>query len=187
MLFGNGAQAGTSGADTRGPGREVRSSIQRLHLSERNEGPMSTPAEHAKRDLVLDAIAHKETWRIPHRIECQPALGRALAERYGVEDVRTVLGNAVEWITDASVDYLSDPNMLCGGEYTDPWGVGWHGVGESRGQVKSPPLREPTIQGYHFPEQFPARTLERMKRQIGDSQGLYHLSRRQFQTSGHDS
>ena len=138
---------------------------------------MPSPSEHAKRDLVLDTLAHRETWRIPHTIQCQPAVGRALAEHYGVEDIRTALGNAVEWIADPAADYSIGPDLLHDGEYTDAWGVVWHGVGETRGQVKSPPLREPTLQGYHFPQQFPTRTLERMKAQAESGQGLYRVAK----------
>jgi len=110
-------------------------------------------------------------------ILCQPAVGRALAEYYSVNDVKTVLGNAIEWITDPSADYLVNSSLLQNGEYTDAWGIGWHGVGETRGQVKSPPLREPTLQGYHFPEQFPPETLERMKAQAERSRGLYRVAK----------
>ncbi len=138
---------------------------------------MSLPPESTKRDLVLDAIAHRETWRIPHMIVCQPTIRRALAEYYRVDDVKTVLDNAVEWITDASFEHLSDSNVLQNGEYTDAWGVDWHGVGETRGQVKSAPLREPTLQGYRFPQQCPPRTLARMKDEAERSPGLFRVAK----------
>ncbi len=50
--------------------------------------------------MVDDALAHRETGRIPHMILCDPTIGRALADRRGVADVETILSNAVAWIGD---------------------------------------------------------------------------------------
>ena len=47
---------------------------------------MSTEAEPLKRSLVLDAIDHKETWRIPHMIQFHGNIGKVLAAHYGVNE-----------------------------------------------------------------------------------------------------
>ena len=138
---------------------------------------MPSSPGHTKRDLVLDAIGHRETWHIPHMIQCQPSIARILAEHYGVDDVDKALGNAIKWIPDQTADYLTDTGQLKNGEYTDAWDVGWHGVGETRGQVSYAPLREPTLRGYRFPERYPPGTLLRMKEQAEGSRGLYRVAK----------
>jgi len=139
---------------------------------------MSTTDQPAKRELVLDAIAHKETWRIPHSIMYQPTAGRALAEFYGVDDIETILGNSVEWIGDRlSGERLKELGLLRNAEYTDIWGVHWIGVGETRGQVGTPPIREPSLAGYHFPVRLEPAVLDQMKTQAAAGADLYRVAK----------
>jgi uroporphyrinogen decarboxylase len=131
-----------------------------------------------RREMVFDAVAHRETWRIPHSIMYQPAAGRALAEFYGVDDVETVLGNAIEWIGDRlSGSKLEELGLLRDGEYTDVWGVRWFGVGETRGQVATPPIRKPSLREYHFPSSVDADVLAQMRAQVAGSQRLYRVAK----------
>ena len=131
-----------------------------------------------RRELVFDAIAHKETWRIPHSIMYQPSAGRALARHYGVADVETVLGNAIEWIGDRlSGSRLEELGRLRDGEYVDAWGVHWYGVGETRGQVVKPPIRQPSRSGYRFPETLDPDVLSQMKAQVTGSPHLYRVAK----------
>jgi uroporphyrinogen decarboxylase len=138
------------------------------------------PAERTimKRELVLDAIAHKETWCIPHMIGYQPSVGRALADYYGVEDIDPILGDAVEWIGDRlPASRLEALGLLRDGEYTDDWDVRWFGVGETRGQVKRPPLGKPSLQGYQFPEALSPAIMEQMKGQCVASPNRYRVAK----------
>ena len=139
---------------------------------------MSDSDQSWKRQIVLDAIAHRETWHIPHSILYQPSAGRTLAQFYGVDDVETVLGNAVEWIGDRlPVARLEELGLLRDGEYIDDWGIHWFGVGETRGQVKSPPLKEPTLKGYQFPAHIGPEALAQMKAHAGRSAHLYRVAK----------
>ena len=139
---------------------------------------MSTTAELVKRKLVLDAIAHKETWRIPHLILYQPDIGKALATYYSVEDLEVILGDAVEWIGDRlSTSALHKLGLLRDGKYTDEWGARWHGVGATRGQVMAPPLRESTLKGYRFPERVSPAILEQMKSQATQNAHKYRVAK----------
>ena len=133
--------------------------------------------DYYRRDLVLDTVAHKDVGRVPHMILCQPAAARRLRERYGVSDLYEVLRNSIEWIADPSADYLADPDMLQNGEYTDLWGIRWHGVGETRGQVSAPRLREPTLKDYRFPRRFSPGSIEKMQAQATRSRGRYRVAK----------
>lgn len=134
--------------------------------------------EPTKRDLVLDAIAHEETWRIPYMILYQPAAGKALARYYGVDDIEPILDNAIEWIGDRlSTSRMEELGLLQHGEYTDEWGVCWFGVGETRGQVKMPPIREPTLKGYRFPTGLAPAILEQMKAQAQKNAHKYRVAK----------
>ena len=131
-----------------------------------------------RRRLVVDAIAHRETWHIPHSIMYQPSAGQALAEFYEVDDIESVLGNAIEWIGDRlSGSKLEELGLLRAGEYTDVWGVRWHGVGETRGHVATPPIREPSLKGYHFPTSVDGDVLAQMQAQVAGSQSLYRVAK----------
>ena len=139
---------------------------------------MSTNAEPVKRDLVLDAIAHKETWRIPHMILYHPDVGKALSAYYGVEEPKAILGDAVEWIgNQLTRSAMQELGILQDGEYTDEWKIRWHGVGATRGQVKAPPLRKPTLKNYRFPERISPAVLEQMKSQAVRNVHKYRVAK----------
>lgn len=132
---------------------------------------------YGKRDLVLDAIAHKNTTHIPHMILCQPAAERKLLEYYSTKSLDEILLNDIVWIADPSADYLRESSLLRDGEYIDLWGVQWHGVGETRGQVKEPALREATLEGYRFPERFSPDDIARMQDVATQNKGLYRVAK----------
>jgi uroporphyrinogen decarboxylase len=135
-------------------------------------------AEPIKRKLVLDAIDHKETWRIPHMIQYHGNIGKALAAHYGVEEPEAILEDTVEWIGDRlTIDTLQELGILKDGEYTDEWGIRWHGVGVTRGQVKASPLREPTLKGYRFPDRLSPVALEQMKSQATRTAHKYRVAK----------
>ena len=126
---------------------------------------MAHSFESPKRDLVYDAISHLDTGRIPHVIFFQPNMSRRLAERFQVESIDEVVDNSIEWIGNTlSGGRLEELGLLKDGEYTDEWGVRWNGVGETRGQVKSHPLPEPSLRGYRFPVMNP-EVVSQMKAQ----------------------
>jgi len=130
-----------------------------------------------KRQLVLDAVEHNATGRIPYMILFQPDIGRRLAEHYGVQSMDAVIDNAVEWISNAlSPAKLAEMGLLVDGEYTDEWGIRWHGVGETRGQVKASPVREPSLAGYRFPGASP-EVISQMQAQAEKSAHRYRLAK----------
>jgi len=132
--------------------------------------------EPTKRDLVLDAIAHRDNARIPYMILVQPTIGRMLAQHYGMGDITEVVDNAIEWIGNTlSVARMEELGILQEGEYTDEWGICWHGVGPTRGQVKTPPLDEPSLKGYRFPAPLSPEVLRTMTAQAEKSRHRYRI------------
>ena len=117
-----------------------------------------------KRELVLDAIAHHDTGRIPYSILFEPAVSSALAEHYGVDSTDEVVDNAIEWIGNTlPAARLAALGLLRDGQYTDEWGVCWQGVGDTRGQVMASPLSDPSLAASRFPEQLPGEIIGHMK------------------------
>ncbi len=139
---------------------------------------MSSAITPSSRDLVLDAVAHRDTGRIPYMIQSHADIGRRLADHYGAADLGTFLGNDVEWIGDRlSTGQLAAQGDLVEGEYTDEWGVRWFGVGDTRGQVKQHPVPEPTLQDYRFPERVGPVIFAQMRQQIADSGSRYRVAK----------
>ncbi len=113
---------------------------------------MPASSQPAKREHVLDVIAHRETGRIPYMILFQSGIASKTADFYNVNSIGSVVDNSVEWIGNAlSQGRLKELGILKDGRFTDEWGIRWKGVGETRGQVESAPLSEPGLKGYSFP------------------------------------
>jgi uroporphyrinogen decarboxylase len=131
-----------------------------------------------KRDLVNAAISHEDTGRIPYVMFFQPDISRRLAEYYQVEKIDRVVDNAIEWIGNTLPNSrMEELGILRGGEYTDEWGIVWKGVGDTRGQVKTPPLGEQSLEEYRFPSTLDPEILSRMKNQAGASSQKYRCAK----------
>ena len=137
-----------------------------------------TGPQQTKRDLVLDAIAHRDTGRIPYSMLFEPAIGQALALHYGVASMDQVIDNAVEWIGNTlPAARATELGLLENGHYLDEWGVRWRGVGETRGQVEAPPLAEASLTGYRFPEQIPSEIVVNMKARAAAGAHRYRIAK----------
>jgi len=132
----------------------------------------------AKRKHVLDVIAHRETGRIPYMILFQSGIALKTAEFYNVESIDSVVDNSVEWIGNAlSQSRLKELGILKDGKFTDEWGIRWKGVGDTRGQVESAPLREPGLKGYSFPGASSQEVISQMKTQADKHPGRYRVAK----------
>ena len=131
-----------------------------------------------KRDLVLDAVKHKDTGRIPYIIFYQQTIARRLAGYYKAESITDIAENSIEWIGNTlSNSRMEELGILKDGEFTDEWGIRWMGVGETRGQVMHAPLENPTLDGYPFPDEITAEILTQMKYQAEISQHRYRVAK----------
>ena len=139
---------------------------------------MSAAHESHKRGFVLDAVNHRDTGSIPYVIFFQPTIATRLAEYYGVQTIENVVDNSIEWINNTLPSAkLEESGILKNGEYTDDWGVRWHGVGETRGQVKTAPLSEPTLEGFNFPESLSPEITGQMKEQAEKNKHRYRVAK----------
>jgi len=139
---------------------------------------MSASSEPAKREPVIDAITHRETGRIPYMILFQSGIARRAADFFNTDSIETVVDNSIEWIGNSlAQSRLKEQGLLIEGEFTDEWGVRWKGVGETRGQVKSPPLSEPILEGYSFPEHPSPEIISQMKAQAENRPDRYRVSK----------
>jgi len=130
------------------------------------------------RERALDAIAHRDTGRVPYAILFQAGIGQRLADHYGVDGIGEVVDNSVEWIGNAlPTTRLAELGRLEAGEYTDEWKVRWKGVGDTRGQVKTSPLTGPTLDGYSFPKQRSPEIIGIMKSQVEPSAHRYRCAK----------
>ncbi len=131
-----------------------------MGVNDPREAKMMRDTVDVRRE-VSDAVAHRGDGRIPHIIRCQPGIASALSAHYGVEDAEMILGNELCRINNRlPVNMLERTGRLINGEFKDEWGICWHGVGVTRGHVKSPPLPVPTLNGYDPPQHTPDDVLK---------------------------
>ncbi len=98
------------------------------------------------------ALSHQETDIVPYMIDFTPPPRAMLAEHYGCDDVEAVIGNHLALVGPPSGKPLYSPPERFGEEVTDDFGVVWHTSRYDRGLVKEPALKEPSLQGYRFPD-----------------------------------
>ncbi|MDP2984462.1 MAG: uroporphyrinogen decarboxylase family protein [Candidatus Latescibacter sp.] len=135
-------------------------------------------SDSTKRDLVYSAIAHEPTGLIPYVIFFQPGISLRLAELFQVDRIEKIADNSIEWIGNTfSNSRMEELGILKDGEYIDEWGVYWKGVGETRGQVKTHPLNEPSLDGYTFPAAIPPDVVSQMKNQAKRSSNKYRCAK----------
>ena len=93
-----------------------------------------------------------------------------------MNDIAEVVDNAIEWIGNTlSAARMEELGILQGGEYVDEWGIRWHGVGPTRGQVKVSPLTEPSVKGYRFPSRLSSEVLRTMAVQAETCRHRYRI------------
>jgi uroporphyrinogen decarboxylase len=125
----------------------------------------------SKKDSVKEAIAHREVFPVPYFFSFHPLLANRLRKHFCTDDLLRCLGDYIFFT--AVVPTI--PVGLVKGSYTDIFGVGWEGVGDTRGQVKEHPLKKPSLEGYSFPEPCPPKTLQRIREEIEPFRDLYVL------------
>ncbi|MFQ5808917.1 MAG: uroporphyrinogen decarboxylase family protein [Armatimonadota bacterium] len=105
-----------------------------------------------KKERTKLAIDHQETDIVPYMIDFTPPPRALLAEHYGTEDVEGAIGNHITLLGPPSGKPLYSHPDRFGDEVTDDFGVVWHTSQYDRGLVKEPALKEPSLEGYRFPD-----------------------------------
>ena len=101
------------------------------------------------RERVLAQINHQETDAIPYTIGFEGDVKERLDDHYGSDAWRDLVDPAIRGVTIPSVGLLVDLDH--GDTYTDLFGSTWR-VDRRPMRLIDPPLKEPTLDGYEFPD-----------------------------------
>ncbi len=105
-----------------------------------------------KKERVKAAMAHVETDLVPYQMDCLSAAEKKLREHFGIEDLDQVVGNHIAMF-EPSYYSLFKTVDLGPRKFRDAFGATWElKPGEDIGTVIEHPLKEPTLQGYDFPD-----------------------------------
>lgn len=100
------------------------------------------------RERIIAAIEHRETDYVPYVIPIDPDAVERLNRYYGSEDWR---GRIESFVHSAGVRWRDDDEGT--GRWTDFFGVVWEDApGPGAWHSVEVPLKEPTLEGYEFPE-----------------------------------
>jgi uroporphyrinogen decarboxylase len=112
-----------------------------------------TPREH-----IVAAIEHRETDYVPYVIPIDPEVRERLNQHYGsAEWSERITG----FFQGAGVSWRPDSRD---GQWTDAFGVVWEDApGAGAWHSVDVPLKQPTLEGYKFPELLPEDELQRLR------------------------
>jgi len=94
-----------------------------------------------KKDIVKEAIAHREVFPVPYCAFFEPSVANKLMKHFGTEDLTRSPGEHIFYT--ATVPAL--PQDLANDVYTDVFGVGWEGVGRREVSLRDIRLRNPVF------------------------------------------
>ena len=108
------------------------------------------------RERIVAAIEHRETEYVPYVIPIDPEVRERLNAYYGSDEwAKRIQG----FFHGAGVNWGQGT-----GRWTDAFGVEWADApGRGAWHSVDVPLKEPTLEGYEFPELLPDDELERMR------------------------
>jgi hypothetical protein len=104
------------------------------------------------------AIAHQETDVVPFQMDCLSAAGKKLQTYFGMEDISGIIGNHIAMF-EPSFYSLFIKKYFGSNRFVDAFGATWElKPNEDIGTVITNPLKEPTLEGYDFPD--PGKVME---------------------------
>lgn len=124
------------------------------------------------RERIIAAIEHRETDYVPYTIPIDPEVVLQLNEYYGSDEwrqriVHFVQGGGVEWRNPR------DPESR---RWTDKFGVVWEDApGHGAWHSVEVPVKEPTLEGYEFPDLLPDEELARLQAHYSGGQDRYRM------------
>ena len=99
------------------------------------------------REVVLQQISHRETTEVPYRLGIDDDVATRLDEYYGDESWRDRLKT---YLVSTGNIAKSEDEVFDDDHYRDRFGVIWR-TDELPPSVVEVPLKEPSLEGYHFP------------------------------------
>ena len=99
---------------------------------------------------------------VPFNVMLSPPARRALEEHFGTDDVEAFLDLPIRMAGPQSVKPLYAPPAEFGDTVRDEYGVEWTTCEIDRGSPVGPPIAEPTLEGYAFPDPAAAYRFEHL-------------------------
>ncbi|MHB1354667.1 MAG: uroporphyrinogen decarboxylase family protein [Anaerolineae bacterium] len=99
------------------------------------------------RQLVIERIAQRETASTPYTLSFEGDVAQRLDVHYGSSGWRTRLDNAIVRVASPDLGIGADASP----SFTDRYGSVWQ-CNRRPAHLIEPALKDPSLQGYHFPE-----------------------------------
>lgn len=107
-------------------------------------------------------LRHESGLPVPWNLMLSPPARRRLEEHFGTTDVEAFLGLPLRMMGTRSVKPLYAPPQEFGSHVTDEFGVVWTTSEIDRGCPVGPPITEPNLAGYSFPDPSAAYRFEHL-------------------------
>ncbi len=113
----------------------------------------------SKREIVIDTLMGKSTEEIPYSFDLTQLVKEKLAKYYHVQpdEVAETIGDYLKYVYTGTADGFDTEEQ--NGYLRDEFGVLWNKGEQTRemgdwGGIAGSPLKEPTLEGYQFPDPF---------------------------------
>jgi uroporphyrinogen decarboxylase len=105
-----------------------------------------------RKDRVKAALNHQETDFVPYQMDCLSAAEKKLKEYFGETDLNDIIGNHIAMF-EPSYYSIFIKEHITPEKFVDAFGATWElKPNEDIGTVIDYPLKEPTLNGFHFPD-----------------------------------
>ncbi|NLO04489.1 MAG: hypothetical protein GX131_01530 [candidate division WS1 bacterium] len=125
------------------------------------------------RERIVAAIAHRETDYVPYIIPIDPVVIERLNNHYGSDQWR----RRIHSFSQAVGVNWGAARQEGTRQWTDAFGVVWEDApGAGAWHSVDVPLKQPTLEGYEFPELLPDDELERMRQTFSGEHDRYRVA-----------
>lgn len=132
----------------------------------------------SKRQVIIDTLEGRLTGRLPYSFDLTNVIMEKLADYYHVQpsQVHETIGDYMKYVYVGAADGFSP--VTENGLVRDEFGILWKKGENTReigdwGGIAQPPLKEPTLKGYHFPDPFAAGRFDAAKKESEKANGRF--------------
>ena len=104
------------------------------------------------KEWIRRVLGHEEGLDVPYNLSLSPPARRALERHYGTDDVEAFLDLPIRMTAPQSIKPLYAAPEAFGDRAVDEFGVVWSTSRIDRGSPVAPPLAEPSLADYTFPD-----------------------------------